>query len=111
MSAFVELFIDAGSDFLTTISVADESTGEALDLTTYNVTSQIRRSYYSRNPSANFNCSLVDATMGNVSLDLVGTISANMKPGFYVFDVMGELDGTHNRFVEGIITITPGVTR
>lgn len=108
MAAFTEFVIDAGSDFLTTISIQDETTGDPVDLSSYNVSSQIRRSYYSRNPTANFICTISGA---NVSLDLAGTVTANMKPGFYVFDVVGVILGTQNRFIEGIITITPGVTR
>lgn len=111
MAAFTELFIDAGSDFREVISIIDDTTGLKLNLAAYNVTSQIRRSYYSRNPSANFDCSVADIQTGNVNLLLPGSISYGMRPGTYVFDVVAENSGYRSRIMEGIIILTPAVTR
>lgn len=110
MAGFTELYIDIGSDFNTIISVIDDTTRSYLNLAAYNVSSQIRKSYYSRNPTANFICSVVDAANGNVNLQLAGNTSANIKPGSYVFDVLAKTAGVYTRVLEGIIIFNPSVT-
>ena len=111
MAGYSELIIDAGADFNSDISLVDDNTGLYVNLASYNVTSQIRKSYYSRNPTANFVCTISDSTNGNISISLTGGVTANITPGRYVFDVKAVALGTIIRVLEGIVTITPSVTR
>lgn len=112
MAAYVELYIDQGTDFSSTINLTDDVTNAPINVANYIVTSQFRRSYYSANVSGNFVCQITDAASGEISLSLSGSTSANIKAGRYLFDVKTVDDlGAKSRVVEGIITILPQVTR
>lgn len=111
MAGYTEITIDSGSDYSTDITVIDSTTGVALNLATYNVSSQLRRSYYSRNPTANFVCTITDSANGNINIALTGANTANITPGKYVFDVLASKSGSSLRVIEGLVIITPRVTR
>jgi hypothetical protein len=112
MAGYVELFIDQGATFNSIINLADDLTNTNLNIDSYIVTGQLRRSYYSANASANLFCYVSDAANGQISISLTAGQTANLKPGRYVFDVMaGTPANAVNRIIEGIITVSPGVTR
>ena len=111
MANYTELFIDTGSDFGIDLTVTNDFNGAGLNLSGYNVSSQIRRSYYSRNPTANFTCNVADVSNGVVTLTLSGPASANVTPGVYVFDVKANAANSSLRLLEGIITFSPNSTR
>jgi hypothetical protein len=78
----------------------------------YAFSSQIRKSYYSSNATANLKVVITDAANGNTLITLDAANTSNIWPGKYVYDVkMKDSADTITRVVEGIITITPGVTR
>ena len=110
-SAYTDLSIDAGADFETTLDlIADD--GTSIDVSGYSFSSQIRKSYYSANATANIAISITDAVNGNTILSLDAANTANIPPGRYVYDVkMIDTTNTVTRIVEGIITVTPAVTR
>jgi hypothetical protein len=112
MAAFVELYVDQGTTFTNTITLNDDSTNANVNISGYIIRSQMRRSYYSTNATANIVCSIIDPEYGIVEMSLGASNTANIKAGRYVFDV--EMQDTANvvtRILEGIITVTPGVTR
>ena len=110
MSQLVNLVIDQGSDFVATLDVQD-SIGNALDLTPYNVRGQVRKAYSSLQ-ATNIGCAKT-TNQGEVKLTLSNTQTSSLKDGRYVYDieiVHAEL-GTVIRVVEGQITVTPRATR
>ena len=112
MAAFVELYVDQGTTFTNTITLNDDSTNANVNISGYLIRSQMRRSYYSTNATANFVCTITDSEYGVIEMSLDAANTANIKAGRYVFDV--EMQDTANvvtRILEGIITVTPGVTR
>lgn len=111
MAGFVELYLDQGTDFTSTINVSDDVNNDYINVAGYVVTSQLRRSYYSANASADFTCSIGNTALGEIVLSLGSDISANLKAGRYVFDVVANTGSTKARLLEGIITIAPRVTR
>jgi hypothetical protein len=112
MAGYVELFVDQGATFNSVINLADDTTNANINIYGYTVTSQLRRSYYSANASANVTCLITDPDNGEITLSLTAGETANLKAGRYLFDVMLESDiGTMQRALEGIINIYPGVTR
>ena len=111
MAGFVELYLDQGTDFTSTINVSDDVTNEYVNVVNYSVTSDIRRSYYSANVSASFTCSIGNTALGEIILSMDSGVSANLKPGRYVFDVLADTGISKTRLLEGIITISPRVTR
>ena len=78
----------------------------------YTVISQLRRSYYSANASANITCSITNAINGEISMTMDANTTANIKAGRYLFDLrITDHDSIVSRVLEGIITVTPGISR
>lgn len=103
------IVIDQGSDFSTTIDVID-SDGNPLDLTNYTTASQMRKNY-ATSTAVTFTSSHNGAN-GQVTIELSNSETENLDPGRYLYDV--EITSNTNivtRVVEGIATVTPGITR
>lgn len=109
---FVELYINQGTDFNHVIYLSDDVTNDVLDVSGFTVTSQLRRSHYSQNASANITCTVTNGTEGEITLHMSADTTSGLKPGRYVFDVKTiDSVNTVSRILEGIITVTPSVTR
>lgn len=114
MSEYVELFMDQGADFSTTITMNDESTNLPQNLAGYIVTSQMRKSVLSQNATASFVCTIVDAELGEIQMELSAANTANITPGTYFFDVRlrDVLSGNlYSRLIEGVVFVTYSITR
>lgn len=112
MAAYVELYMDQGANFKNVINITDDKDNSSINLVSYNVRSQMRRSYYSINASANIVCTITDATNGEITMTMTAANTANIKAGRYLFDLETEDNsGFVTRVLEGIITVTPQVTR
>ena len=108
MATQQNIVIDQGTTFSTTVTAKD-STGSAKDLTGYTTTAQIRKSYYSSS-STDFTTAQVDGT-GVITLSLTATQTGNLKAGRYVYDIETASASETIRVVEGIVTVTPQVTK
>jgi hypothetical protein len=108
MATKLSLVIDQGTTFYSTVQILDDA-GTPIDFTGYTGTAQMRKHYTSSN-SVSFT---VNATSnGIVSLALNSNVTANLVAGRYVYDVeLTAPANTTSRVVEGIITVTPQVTR
>jgi hypothetical protein len=72
----------------------------------------MRRSYYSANASANIVCTITDPENGEITMTLSPANTSNIKAGRYLFDVeTTDTSGFKTRIIEGIITVTPEVSR
>ena len=112
MAAYVELYMDQGSTFNNTLNITDDLTNASVNISGYIVRSQMRRSYYSANATAQINCNIVDAENGTVIMNLPAANTSNITAGRYLFDVETvDPDGITSRILEGIITVTPEITR
>jgi len=110
MATISNLFVDAGTNYNTIITVA-ASNGQALDLTDYSVASQMRKSYQS-STAYDFTASIYSAAAGKVRLQLNPTQSSAIPAGRWLYDVeITSPTGTKTRVVEGIVTVTPEITR
>jgi hypothetical protein len=108
MSSKANLVIDQGTTFTTTIDVTDDD-GNHIDLTGYTGAAQIRKTYSSSN-STSF--TVVVSNAGTVTLSMNANTTANIIAGRYVYDCeITSGDGIRSRIIEGIVTITPEVTR
>ena len=109
MAIKANLLIDQGSDFSTEIDVLDDN-GDPVILTGFTGAAQMRKHYTSSTSTA-FNVS-INASEGTVTLSMNAATSSTVTPGRYVYDC--ELTSSSNvvsRLVEGIVTVTPQVTR
>lgn len=111
MAAKANLIIEQGTDFSTTLTVSGTD-GTATDLTGYTAAGQIRKNYDS-NTAINFTTSFgTPRSSGELTISLGRTTTANMESGRYVYDVeITNSANTRSRLVEGIVTITPEVTK
>jgi hypothetical protein len=110
-AGYQELFIEQGADYNTTITL-DDVDGTPYDLTGYTGKSQIRKSYYSANATAQFTITINNPTNGELILGLSSSNTANIAAGRYVYDVLIK-DTTANtvtRVLEGIVNVLPRVT-
>jgi hypothetical protein len=110
-AGYSELFLEQGASFNTSITLDDVS-GVAFNLVNYTATSQMRKSYYSSNAAATFSVSTGnDPSLGVITMSLTSANTANVYPGRYVYDVYVTSGTTRVRVLEGIINVTPQVTK
>lgn len=111
MASVSNLFVDQGSDYSNIITIAS-STGSALDLTTYTVKSQMRKSYGS-STSYDFTASIYSAVNGRIRLQLTAAAASAIPAGRYLYDI--EITNTatsaKTRVLEGIVVVTPEITQ
>lgn len=114
MAVETNFSLDAGSLFTALFTVTDETGINPLDLTDYNVYSQMRQSAYS-NTAYDFICSVDgDPTLGIIKCMMPASISSNIRPRRYVMDV--EIHNTLDvndikRVLTGTVIVNPNVTR
>ena len=108
MAIKANLVIDQGTDYSTTVSLTDED-GNVVPLNDYTVSAQIRKTHSSSNSISL--STAVNEGLGEIALSLTDTQTANIAAGRYVYDVIITNSGITSRIVEGIVTVTPRVTR
>ena len=109
MAIKTNIVIDQGSDYEVTVNVRDAN-NTPVTLTGYTGAAQMRKHYTSLTSYA-FGVA-VTANTGEVTLSMSANVSNLISPGRYVYDC--ELTSSSNtklRIVEGLVTITPQVTR
>lgn len=109
MGTKANLKVDQGSDFSTAINLTDDD-GDTLNLAGYTGAAQIRK-YYTSTTSYDFDVDIT-ANTGQITLSLTANTTNNITAGRYVYDLeITDSGGVVSRVLEGIVTITPGVTR
>ncbi len=110
MATARNLVIDQGSTYSISIELSD-ALGNPLDLTDYTIRAQLRKSYGS-NTYTQFTTSAGDEPEnGVITLSLTSTQTGALRFGRYVYDIEIENDDVVTRVLEGIVTVTPEVTR
>lgn len=109
-SGYTELFLEQGADFTVSI-VLDDVVGNTFNLSTYTASSQMRKSYYSSNAAATFTVSTGNGSDGTITMSLNSANTANIYPGRYVYDVYITQANNRFRVLEGIVNVTPQVTK
>jgi hypothetical protein len=109
MATKANLVIDQGSTYSTDLTLTDEN-GDPLNLNGYGANSQIRKWYSSTNAAATFTTT-INVSSGVITLGLTANQTSNLVAGRYVYDVEINDGGEVSRIVEGIVTVTPQVTR
>lgn len=108
MAARVNIVIDQGTTFNTTYSFTDDN-DEPIDFTTFSANSQMRKSY-SSNTAYTFTVGL--ANNGVITLFMNSATTSTITAGRYMYDLeVQDTNGTRSRLVEGMVTVTPEITR
>ncbi len=111
MAAYVEITIEQGANLTSTVTVND-SQGDAVNLSTYSASAQLRKSYYSS--SANTLTAIITGNSnGQITLSMTAANTSNLTPGRYVYDLIirNSTDNSVTRVVEGTAVVLPSVTR
>jgi hypothetical protein len=110
MATKANIVIDQGTDFSTTITIED-SNSTPFDLTGYTANGHIRKHYASSTATV-LNCAIAPNQSGKITLSLSRAKTSALEAGRYVYDVeITSGANTVTRLIEGIVTITPEVTR
>lgn len=114
-AGYQNLLLEKGASFDITITL-DDAYGNAFDLTNATAKSQIRKSHYSANATAEFTTT-IDTSSGTISLGLQSSVTANVSPGRYVYDTFISFPGapgqanTVIKVLEGVVDVVPNATR
>ena len=110
MASYVELQIDQGAQFSTTISVSDTA-GNTSNLVGYTANAQIRRVWSSESYTP-FTIAFIDPANGVMTMSMTSANTALLNTGRHVYDVrLTDPLGESRRVFEGIVVINPSVTR
>jgi archaellum component FlaF (FlaF/FlaG flagellin family) len=108
MASKVNIVIDQGTTFNTTYTINDAQ-GEPIDFTGYTASSQIRKTYTS---STAYDFTVTMTSLGQVTLSMTADSTGIITAGRYVYDIeVQDLSGIRSRIVEGLVTVTPQVSR
>ena len=108
MATVQNIVIDQGTTFSLDINLTNDD-ASAKDLTSYTVASQMRKSYEA-STKTDFTTAKVDNT-GKVTISLTAAQTATLKPGRYLYDVEIASASETLRVLEGLVTVTPEVTK
>lgn len=111
MATKLNMTIDQGSTFERTLRFyTDGSTPK--DLTGFTFRGQLRENYDDASPAGEFTMTVLDAPAGVVNMLLTAATTAALDPGKLKYDVeMVRPNATVRRLFEGVITVTPEVTK
>jgi len=111
MTVYVSnIIVDAGSDFSQIFNLENFS-NSPLDLSGYTGSSLMKKHSASLRTTASFEVSFPDRINGQMKLSLGSSITSNLKPGRYCYDVL-LLDTIlqKTRVIEGSVIVTAGIT-
>lgn len=109
MAIKANLVIDQGSAWATEFNLTDAN-NDIIDLTGYTGAGQMRK-YYTSSTKYDFDVDVEEVT-GKITLSMGANTTGSIIAGRYVYDVeLTSNTGIPSRIVEGIVTVTPQVTR
>jgi hypothetical protein len=110
VAAYTEILIEQGSTFSTTVNVED-TVGTAINLFGYSASSQMRKSFYAASNTI-ITSTITGNANGEITLSMTAANTAALTPGRQVFDlIITSPTNVVTRVIEGVIVISPGVTR
>ena len=111
MAAYLEITIEQGANLTSTVTVSDTQ-GDAVNLSTYSASAQIRKSYYSSSANT-LTATITGNANGQITLSMSAVDTAALTPGRYVYDltITNSVDNAVTRVVEGTAVVLPSVTR
>ncbi len=111
MATVFNLFIDQGSTFKANVTVKDV-TGNVRDISGHSARSQFRRAIKSAN-SHSFTATVPIGTDGNVFLTMNSNTTTNVTAARYLYDleIVKDSNGEVERVSEGIVVVSPEITR
>ena len=111
MAAYVSnIVVDVGANFDQSFNL-ESNANAPLNLTGYTGAAKLKKSAATSKTAANFVVSFPDPLQGQLKISLGSTITAGLKPGRYVYDVLlTDTSSVKQRVVEGSAIVTAGIT-
>lgn len=111
MATKLDLTVDQGSTFEKTLRFYT-APGVPKDLTGFQFRGQLRVDYSDAAPQGAFTFTVLDPAAGVVNMLLTATETAALEPGKLKYDVeMVRPNATVRRLFQGVVTVTPEVTK
>lgn len=108
MAQKVNIVIDQGTTFNTSFNFTTDD-DEPIDFSTYTAASQMRKSYSS---STSYAFTVGLGNTGLITLGMSANTTSTITAGRYLYDLeVTDISGIKSRLVEGIVTVTPEITR
>lgn len=108
MAAKVNIVLDQGTTFNTSFLFSNDD-DNPIDFSSYTANSQIRKSYTS---STAYTFTVGLGNNGIITLSMNAATSSTITAGRYLYDLeVQDANGVRSRLVEGIVTVTPEITR
>lgn len=105
------LVINTYTDFTQNFYLDSDATNSSLDMSNYQVASQIRK-HAGSSKFVGFAASIVDPLAGHIRVGLTSTQTSELKPGRYLYDVIiTDPNGKISKAVEGMVLVKEGITR
>ena len=106
-----DIVIDQGSDFAIEVEIQQNSAN--VNLSTHSARAQLRPTPTSSTKTADFTCSITNASQGKIKMSLGNSVTANISNGKYYYDLelVNSSDSSVTRLIEGVARVTPEVTR
>jgi|TARA_R100000231_G_scaffold59484_1_gene48858 hypothetical protein len=106
-----DIVIDQGSDFAIEVQIQQNSAN--VNLSTHSARAQLRPTPTSSTKTADFTCSITNASQGKIKMSLGNSVTANISNGKYYYDLelVNSSDSSVTRLIEGVARVTPEVTR
>ena len=117
MATYEEITLDQGADASISLELVNAD-GSKKDLSNYTISGKIKKNYSDSSGEATaWTTTIVSpSTNGVCTLSLTNTQTGNLKAGRYVYDVEASYEDSSattiiERILEGIVTVTPSVTK
>jgi hypothetical protein len=109
--ATLDLNITRGDTETIVVSLTQDDQTTPIDITGRTYTAQLRTSPDIAIISASFTCTVTDGSNGQVTCVLSSTDSAELKPGYYYWDLQENASGVISTVLRGTVTVDADVTR
>lgn len=104
------LVINTYTDFSEIFTLDDANSNSALNLSGYQVASQMRK-HSGSSSAVSFGATIFDPPEGKIRIGLTTSQTSVLRPGRYVYDVViKDPGGSTSRVVEGMVLVREGVT-
>ena len=111
MAQIVNIYVDQGSDYTLDVTVQGDD-GANTNISTYTVDARLQKNYGSNKAWA-FESTVMNAAQGAVRLKLPGSLTDDIDPGRYIYDmqITSASENVCRRVIEGTITLRPTANR
>ena len=111
MAVFVSnLQIEQGCDFEHLFALGDNDNNTTLNLAGFTATAQLRK-WAGSTSSVAFASTVSSPLDGEIQISMASTITTDIKPGRYLYDVILQDGVSTVKVVEGMVNVRAGVTR